>query len=74
MMENTVHEGNLFQLVDCFLKARFSANFNNPGVAKARSRRGTRTRLTAPPGGDRGDEGKESCSASPAQHGRGSGS
>lgn len=44
MMENTVHERNLFQVVDCFLTARFSAsllaNFNTPGVVKARSRRG----------------------------------
>lgn len=67
MMENTAHEGNLFQVVDCFLTARFSslfANFNTPGVARARSRRGIPARLMAPPGGDPGDEGKESYSAS----------
>lgn len=36
----------------------------HPGVARTRSRRGTRAGLTAPPGGDQEDQGEESRSAS----------
>lgn len=51
---------NLFQVVDCSRTAYFSTSpgqSQHPWVARARSRRGNlRAGLTAPPGGDRGDE------------------
>lgn len=70
-MKRTVHEGNLFLLVESSLTAHFFtsllANLKTPGVAKACNRRVTRAGLTAPPGGDHEDQGEESRSASDGQ-------
>lgn len=45
MMKNTIHEGNLFQIVECSLTACFFASLpyklNTHGLARARSRRET---------------------------------
>lgn len=67
-MKRTVHEGNLFLVVESSLTAHFFtsllANLKTPGVARACNRRETRGGLTAPPGGDHEDQGEESRSAS----------